>query len=598
MQRRRLAVVLLHAVLVLMMVSRFSPAAQSAPLPDDPEPEATATPTAPPAPAGQDAPPADAGQNTAAQPSPVPSGNNIVGLNVARLRRDRYISAAADLVNANGGDWGYLTVVFTATERDGGAGDQLLQELLDRCYENHLQPIIRVATTYDEGSETWSRPAPDEPEKWRAFLERGRWPVRHVWVVAGNEPNLGREWGGEVDSTTYAQYLSHFLDVFADSDRFKVVNGALDASNTSDMPMMQDEYEFLSGMDAAVPGIFGRLAAWASNPYAVPNNGPDLRYTHLAYQAELDAVGRDMPVIITEAGHLNTGDDNEIAAFYEQAFKDWMADPRVIAVTPLFWHPDRGVYWMFDFDKNNKVIDKTPTYDLIMRLPRMRGSPEWEPDFGNTARGEQPSGPKPGPSTAVALAPRPEGDSAAKTTDSGDGAARPAEPGDDAAKTTDSGDGAAASTDSGESAATPTPAPDQPAPTQTPAPATPTPAPPTPTALPPTPTPRTAVMVPSIGATPTPRAGTSSTPTSGGAQATGTPSGTVSRFFRIGNTDGDPVRVRSQPSRSAPAIASVTEGTRVLALGSAERGGDLTWQRVRIANGTEGWIAADFLTPD
>jgi hypothetical protein len=288
-----------------------------------------------------------------------------------------------------------------------------------------------------------------------------------------------------------------------------------------------------------------------------------------------------MPVIITEAGHLNTGDDNEIAAFYEQAFKDWMADPRVIAVTPLFWHPDRGVYWMFDFDKNNKVIDKTPTYDLIMRLPRMRGSPEWEPDFGNTARGEQPAGPKPGPSTAVALAPRPDGESAAKTTG----------PGDDAAKATDGGDGAATPTDSGDGAATPTPPPDQPAPTRTPAPAT-------PTALPPTPTPRTAVMVPSIGATPTPRAGTSSTPTSGGAQATGTPSSTVSRFFRIGNTDGDPVRVRSQPSRSAPAIASVTEGTRVLALGSTERGGDLTWQRVRIANGTEGWIAADFLTPD
>jgi hypothetical protein len=571
MQRRRLAVVLLHAALVLMMVTRFPATVQSAPLPDDPEPEAAATPTSQPAApgqGGQDAPPADPGQGGAQQPPAVASGNNIIGLNVARLRRDRYISAAAELVNANGGDWGYLTVVFTATERDGGTGDQLLQELLDRCFENHLQPIIRVATRYDEGSETWSRPEPDDPERWRAFLERGRWPVKHVWIVAGNEPNLGREWGGEVDSATYAAYLSHFLDVFADSDRFKVTNGALDASNTSEMPMMQDAYEFLAGMDAAVPGIFTRLAGWASNPYSVPNNGPDLRYTHLAYQAELDAIGRDMPVLITEAGHLNTGDDKEIAAFYEQAFKDWMADSRVVAVTPLFWHPDRGVYWMFDFDKNNHVVDKTPTYDLILRLPRLRGSPDYAPDFGNTARGEPRSEPKP---STVALAPRPSGDGEAQASD-----------------------GSASATDAADPAAS-APA-DDPTPTATPVPAPPTPAPPTP--LPPTPTMRTAVMVPSIGATPTPRTDASTSASPGTPRANGMPSSTASRFFRVGNTDGDPVRVRTLPSRSAPAVASVTEGMRVLALGASQRGDDLSWQRVRIANGTEGWIAADFLTPD
>src|SRR4051812_42590148 len=94
--------------------------------------------------------PADGPRDGTAPPqAAVPTGNNIVGLNVARLRQDRYIWAAADLVNANGGDWGYLTVVFTADERDGAQGDQLLQELLDRCYESHLQPIIRIATHFD-----------------------------------------------------------------------------------------------------------------------------------------------------------------------------------------------------------------------------------------------------------------------------------------------------------------------------------------------------------------------------------------------------------------------------------------------------------------
>jgi hypothetical protein len=265
-----------------------------------------------------------------------------------------------------------------------------------------------------------------------------------------------------------------------------VVNGPLDASNTTEMPKMQDAYEFLEGMELAVPGIFTRLSGWASNPYSVPHQGPDLRYTHRAYESELEFIGRDMPVLITEAGHLNTGDDKEIAAFYEAAFRDWMADPRVVAVTPLFWHPDRGVYWMFDFDERNNVINKTPTYDLIMRLPRQRGSPEFTPDLGNVARsGSQPGVGSNGPLQA--------------------------------------------------------------------------------------------------------------------ARGNGTPateaSGAV-RYLRVGNADGDPVRLRERPSRTAPAITAVPEGTRVRALGTVEQRDDLSWERIRIPDGREGWMAADFLIPD
>ena len=202
-----------------------APAAASS----DPSPSADATPVS----ADQDANPSAVSDS---------SDNNIVGLNVARLHQDKYVYVASDLVNANGGDWGYLTVVWTAQDRDNSGGDVLLQQFLDRCYERHLQPIIRVSTRFDLGSEFWSRPQDDDPEQWRAFFERARWPTRRVWVVAGNEPNLGREWGGEVDAAGYAQYLSHFLDVFADSDRFKIVNAPLDASNATNLPEMQDAF--------------------------------------------------------------------------------------------------------------------------------------------------------------------------------------------------------------------------------------------------------------------------------------------------------------------------------------------------------------------
>jgi len=340
-------------------------------------------------------------------PGPIAQGpipNNIVGLNVARLHQPIYVWATSDVVNANGGDWGYITVVWTMQDREDQMADYNLQMFLDRCFEHHVQPIVRVATRFEakreptvpgqpavkpnpQGAEgTWMRPDWDEPLKWRELFERGRWPTRHAWIVVGNEPNLGREWGGEVDAAGYARYLARFLDVFADAPRFDVVSGALDISNTTALPVMQDALEFLDAMGAAVPGIFERLPAWASNPYSVPGQGPGVRYTHLAYEAELDRIGREMPVIITEAGHLQTGDEQEIARFYAQAFRDWMADPKVVAATPLFWHPDRNDFWMFELDRRGAFVHRSPTYELLRRLPRVAGSPEFAVMVANTVR--------------------------------------------------------------------------------------------------------------------------------------------------------------------------------------------------------------------
>ena len=45
--------------------------------------------------------------------------------------------------------------------------------------------------------------------------------------------------------------------------------------------------EFLDAMGAAVPGIFERLPAWASNPYRVPSAGTRARYTHLGTRPSL-----------------------------------------------------------------------------------------------------------------------------------------------------------------------------------------------------------------------------------------------------------------------------------------------------------------------
>ncbi|MFN8522855.1 MAG: SH3 domain-containing protein [Chloroflexota bacterium] len=312
--------------------------------------------------------------------------NNIVGLNLARLHQGQWIWAASDLVNANGGDWGYITVTWTRDDRDRYLADYELQQFLDRCLDHHVQPIIRVATRFDTKRQVWAGPEWDEPRKWREFLENANWPVERVWIIAGNEPNLGREWSGEVDAAGYARYLAHFMDEFAGSPRFKVVNAPLDISNGTDLPRMQDALEFIAEMRAAVPNIFERLPAWASNPYRVPSGGSAVRYTHRAYEAELDAAGRDMPVLITEAHAMETTDEQEIARFFEDAYRDWAADPRVITATPLFWHPDTGVFWMFSMTSNGAIKSRSPTYFAMKSLPRVAGRPGYVPAFENVAR--------------------------------------------------------------------------------------------------------------------------------------------------------------------------------------------------------------------
>jgi hypothetical protein len=313
--------------------------------------------------------------------------NNIVGLNVARRTQSQYIRVTGQIANANGGSWGYVTVLLTNQERDDAVlPEHVLQQLLDRCYESRLQPIVRVGTRFDSNTGVWERPTDDDPVLWRRLFERVKWPNTPVWIVPANEPNLGREWGGKVDVESYARYLERFMHAFADSDRFKVVNAPLNLSNPHHPPEMQDAFDFLAEHVALTPTVFERLPAWASNSYRVDGIGEGPRFTHLGYEVELEQLGREMPVIITESGVLNVGDQEEIARFFVQAYADWQGDRRVIAATPLFWDPDVDNHWMFTLDDQGNVETGSATYQALRSLPRVAGSPHSVPPLANTSR--------------------------------------------------------------------------------------------------------------------------------------------------------------------------------------------------------------------
>ncbi len=129
--------------------------------------------------------------------------NNKFGIHLAQPHYEE-IKQAAALINSNGGDWGYLTLVMQENDRN----QQKWQEIFDLLREYHLIPIVRLATQ-PEG-EVWRRPKVEDVKDWVEFLNGLNWVVKNRYIILFNEPNHGQEWGGEVDPTSYAEVAISF----------------------------------------------------------------------------------------------------------------------------------------------------------------------------------------------------------------------------------------------------------------------------------------------------------------------------------------------------------------------------------------------------
>lgn len=165
------------------------------------------------------------------------------------------------------------------------------QRWLDLCARYKLQPILRLATTFDREAGYWRAP-PVDPDggyasisgDYARFVAELRWPTDSHPVLIGNEPNHGDEWGGRADPAAYARFLADVADAVHVSDPAALVlNAPLDpySPHTNDLPFVNgftyiDSESFLDGMHAAVPDVFERLDGWASHPYPTGPlaNGP------------------------------------------------------------------------------------------------------------------------------------------------------------------------------------------------------------------------------------------------------------------------------------------------------------------------------------
>jgi hypothetical protein len=72
----------------------------------------------------------------------------------------------------------------------------------------------------------------------------------------------------------------------------------------------------------------------------------------------------------------------------------------------------------------------------------------------------------------------------------------------------------------------------------------------------------------------------------------------TSGFYAVvANTGGAGVTVRGGPNRRNVALLVAEEGTILLVLDGPQEGENFSWWQVQLADGTEGWVAEDFLEP-
>jgi len=318
------------------------------------------------------------------------SPNNIYGIHLAQPHLEA-LKEASNLVNSNGGKWGYVTLIIQENDRDHNKW----QGIFDQMRELHLIPIIRLATQ-PEG-ENWRRPEEKDVKNWLDFLDSLNWVVKDRYVILFNEPNHSSEWGGKVDEKSYAQVSYEFTKALKEKNPdFFVMLAGFDASAPSWMPGMEDEETFVKGLINQTPTIFDFVDGWASHSYPNPNfSGSPWDYgrgTVRTYEWELRLLGRlgvskELPVFITETGWKRTIQNSEfiIQNYFKTAYEDvWLPDSRVRAVTPFVLDYQTDPFLEFSWKLPTDTTLGRPhesgnfyqQYYTVQSLPKVKGEPE------------------------------------------------------------------------------------------------------------------------------------------------------------------------------------------------------------------------------
>jgi len=313
--------------------------------------------------------------------------NNKFGIHLA-VTSDEDIEKAADLVNSNGGDYGYITLVIQENNRDVG----YWQGIFEKLREKHLIPIIRIATQ-PEG-DNWRTPNPEDASGWATFLAKLHWVVKDRYIILFNETNHGTEWGGAVDPVRYGQIAAEFArELKGKSPDFRIMLAGFDLAAPQSPPNYYDAYQYLQeasksfcdtlqSRDQKCADYIDYISA-----HSYPNPGfsgtpyDTARTSIRGYTFEIgwyrQIFGREYPVMITETGWdaFKVG-QSTAAEYFRTAFQDvWLPDNRVVAVTPFVLNYQGEPFLSFSFLTSG---DARPyqKYAVIQSLAKTLGSPD------------------------------------------------------------------------------------------------------------------------------------------------------------------------------------------------------------------------------
>jgi hypothetical protein len=313
---------------------------------------------------------------------PLKSPNNKFGIH---LHDENDLQDAYNLVNSNGGDWGYVTLVIREEERDL----KRWQQTFDKMRALHLIPLVRIASNPKDAH--WQKGNLDLIDDWVSLLKNLTWVTKNRYVMIGNEPNHASEWGSNVNPEEYSDYLLAFSTKLKEaSPDFFVLPGGLDASAPND-EMHMDEALFLERMIKKNPTIFNNIDGWNSHSYPNPGfAGSETdtgRGSIRTYEWEMEllkklGVTKTLPIFITETGWVHPIEDDTkakaraITAISDKlkfSFEEVWKAPSVVAVTPFIINYQSPPFDTFSWKKKDGTFYQF--YTDVQSLSKTRGEP-------------------------------------------------------------------------------------------------------------------------------------------------------------------------------------------------------------------------------
>lgn len=311
---------------------------------------------------------------------PLSHANNKFGIHILFPSE---LQKAAQLVNTNNGDWGYVVIPIQVGDKDLVKW----QNFMNDCAKYHLIPIIRLATEGDYfNTQVWRKPDSADVLDFANFLNSLDWPTKNRYVIVFNEVNRGDEWGGTPNPTEYAQLLSYAVTVFKtrNPDFFIISSGMDNAAANANGAM--NEYTYYEDMQQAVPGIFNQIDGMSSHSYpnpgfsSPPSSNSRMSIDSFAYEeALLDGyANKTLPVFITETGWSQSAVGEKTAADdLVTAYNSVWNDPHIVTVAPFLLDAGAGPFSQFSFlDSSGNPND---VFKEIASLPKIKGQPTLNP---------------------------------------------------------------------------------------------------------------------------------------------------------------------------------------------------------------------------